>query len=384
MNRLTAKLPASPTRTCVSVGTILVNSPPWIASLVLWISVTLGISVTLVFSSNARAADDALEQTASWQMLDADQMAQRLRAALDEIGVLPADMDEVADDFLSAIEKRDEDPLDAYIEATRGFVPVVNKIAEHAATSAATAGAIVDPNAPAYGELESLPKSMRMTVRTWLGRELVRARFFDEALPVIAEVDPVESIDPAATLFYRGACYHTLLMKKEALADLRRLLENDNKCPVRFARTAQLMIADIKPLKEDSLDEISRLMTDVTRRLDLGRTDEDVKKQEQKVIDKLTKLIDKIEKQQQQQQQQQASGGQGGSQGGKGSPMQDSQAAGGGGSGDVDNKRIEQWDGWGNLPPAERQQAIQQISRDLPTHYREAIEAYFRKLATSE
>jgi hypothetical protein len=62
--------------------------------------------------------------------------------------------------------------------------------------------------------------------------------------------------------------------------------------------------------------------------------------------------------------------------------MQDSQAAGGGGNGDVDNKNIQEWDGWGNLPPAERQQAIQQISRDLPTHYREAIEAYFRKLAT--
>jgi hypothetical protein len=245
------------------------------------------------------------------------------------------------------------------------------------------AGARVDPDTPMYGDLESLPKPMRMSVRTWLGRELVRHRLFDEALPVIAEVDPTQSIDPAATLFYRGACYHALLMKKEALADLRRLLENDDDCPVRFSRTAQLMIADIKPLKEDSLDEISRIMTDVTRRLDLGRTDEDVKKQEQKIIDKLSKLIDKLEQQQQQQQQQQQSaGGQGGSQGGQSAPMQDSQIAGGNGSGDVDRRNLEEWDGWGNLPPAERQQAIQQISRDLPTHYREAIEAYFRKLAT--
>jgi hypothetical protein len=62
--------------------------------------------------------------------------------------------------------------------------------------------------------------------------------------------------------------------------------------------------------------------------------------------------------------------------------MQDSQAAGGSGNGDVDRKKIDDRDGWGNLPPAERQQALQQISRDLPTHYREAIEAYFRKLAT--
>ena len=370
MYRLTANLPGFRARKQFSLTSILVPT-------------ILIFAVSLNSPSGNCAADDALEQTASWQILDADQMTERLRSALDELGVSPDDMDEVADEFLSAIEKHDADPLDAYIEAIRGLVPVVDEIVEQAGQSIAMASAIVDPNAPAYGALEALPKSMRMTVRTWLGRELVRARFFDEALPVIAEVDPVESLDAASTLFYRGACYHTLLMKKEALADLRKLLENDEKCPVRFARTAQLMIADIKPLKEDSLDEISRLMTDVTRRLDLGRTDEEVKKQEQKVIDKLTKLIDKIEEQQQQQQQQQqASSGQGGGEGGQGSPMQDSQAAGGGGNGDVDNKNIQEWDGWGNLPPAERQQAIQQISRDLPTHYREAIEAYFRKLAT--
>jgi len=213
---------------------------------------------------------------------------------------------------------------------------------------------------------------------------LVRARLYDEALPVIAEVDPVESIDPASALFFRGVCYHTLLMKKEALADLRRLLENEEDSPVRFARTAKMMVADIKPLKDDSLDEISRLMTDVSRRLDLGRANEEVEKREQQIIDKLTKIIDKIEKeqQQQQQQQQQSSGGQGGQGNQQGNPMNESRIAGASGNGDVDLKKMKDGDGWGNLPPAERQQAIQQISRDLPTHYREAIEAYFRKMAT--
>ena len=329
-------------------------------------------------------ADDAFEKQTSWQAYDASSMVQMLRSSLDELGVIPGEMDRVAEEFLAALEQQDSDPLDAYAEVTRSLVPVVDKLVNHSAQSVAMAGADVDPNHPLYGELESLPKSMRMSVRTWLGRELVRGRLYDEALPVIAEVDPTESIDPAATLFYRGVCYHALLMKKEALSDLRRLLENEDDCPVRFSRTAQLMVADIKPLKEDSLDEISRLMTDVTRRLDLGRTDEDVKNQEQKVIDKLTKLIDKIEEQQrqQQQQQQQSAGGQGGGQGGQGSPMDESRIAGASGNGDVDRKNLEQRGGWGNLPPAERQQALQQIGRDLPTHYREAIEAYFRKLAT--
>jgi hypothetical protein len=127
-------------------------------------------------------------------------------------------------------------------------------------------------------------------------------------------------------------------------------------------------------------------MTDVTRRLDLGRANSEVQEREQKIIDKLTKLIEDIEekqRQQQQQQQKQSAGGQGQGQGsGQEKPMDDSQIAGGSGQGDVDRKKIGERDGWGNLPPAEREEALQQISRDLPTHYREAIEAYFRKLAT--
>ncbi len=346
------------------------------------------LPVTLIavagFAFTARA-DDSLERQASWQPYDAAQIATILRSSLDELGVSPSEMDRKTEQFLAAIEQQDADPLDAFVEVSRSLVPVINELVTQAETSVSAAAAKVDPDSPTYGEVESLPESLRMSLRTWLGRQLVRARLYDEALPVIAEVNPTASVDPASVLFYRAACYHALLMKQEALADLRKLLENEDNCPVRFARTAQLMVADIKPLKEDSLDEISRLMTDVTRRLDLGRSGQDVKEQEQKVIDKLTKLIEKIEEQQkQQQQQQQMAQGQGNGQGGQGAPMNDSQAAGGSGNGDVDRKKIEDKDGWGNLPPAERQQALQQISRDLPTHYREAIEAYFRKLATEK
>ena len=38
-------------------------------------------------------------------------------------------------------------------------------------------------------------------------------------------------------------------------------------------------------------------------------------------------------------------------------------------------------DGWGNLPPKERQEVLQQIGRELPAHFRETIEEYFKRLA---
>ena len=61
--------------------------------------------------------------------------------------------------------------------------------------------------------------------------------------------------------------------------------------------------------------------------------------------------------------------------------MQDSNPGGGKGPGNVDPKRLGSKSGWGNLPPKERQEALQQISKELPAHYREVIEEYFRKLA---
>jgi len=331
------------------------------------------------------ARADVLRKETSWQVPDSLQIVERVRDALMTHGLSPDQIEPCLERLQNALQDSDGDVLDSLVRATAPTLPVIGRLlelSEQDPLAAAQWGSSADPLAAAF---DQLPLTLLASTRTWLGRELVQARLYDEALPMLADLEATDSLDPAAVLFYRGVCRHSLLQKKEALADLRRLLENEAQAPVRFVRTAQLMIADLKPLEEDSLDEISRLMTDVTRRLDLGRANSEVEEREQTIIDKLSKLIDEMEEQQrqqqQQQQQQQASGsqGQGGSQG---QPMQDSQIAGGSGQGDVDKKNIGQRDGWGNLPPAQREEALQQISRDLPTHYREAIEAYFRKLAT--
>ncbi len=77
----------------------------------------------MLFLSPQLRADDALEGRASWQTYDATEMARMLRGSLDDLGVVPTDMDQVTDDFLGAIEKQDSDPLDAYVEALRGLFP---------------------------------------------------------------------------------------------------------------------------------------------------------------------------------------------------------------------------------------------------------------------
>ena len=57
---------------------------------------------------------------------------------------------------------------------------------------------------------------------------------------------------------------------------------------------------------------------------------------------------------------------------------------GGKGPGEVTKRNIGSKSGWGDLPAKEREEAMQTIGRDYPSHYRDVIEQYFRKLATEE
>jgi len=224
----------------------------------------------------------------------------------------------------------------------------------------------------------------RDAVRLWLGRERVRRDRFDEGLSLLADLDPATAVDPASLLFHRAACQHWLLEADVAVESLDRLLERSGEIPVRYERVARLLRADIAALQDESLDHIARRMRDITRRLDLGRAGPKTLAVQDGVIDSLDKMIKQIEQQQQQQQSQSSSGAGGGGRSGNGTPMDDSRIAGGKGPGEVTKRDIGDSDGWGKLPPHKREEAMQQIGREFPAHYREAIEQYFKRLASGE
>ncbi len=210
------------------------------------------------------------------------------------------------------------------------------------------------------------------------GRWLAQHQFYDEALDRLEKVTLDEVLDPAALLFYRGLMEHQLLKKERCLATVNQLLENVDSIPRRYAVVGQLMVADIEPMKVDSLNEIARLMNDVGRRTGLNRSGKRVRDQEKEVIEKLDKLIEEAEKKQQQQRRQQAAAR---SAQGPTKPIKTSQIAGGGASGEVKKKRMDEGGQWGDLPPAERAAALAEMSKDMPPHYRAVIEEYFRRLA---
>jgi hypothetical protein len=274
---------------------------------------------------------------------------------------------------------------DAWPEPTATGVPADDLLDRVMATFTA-----VDPRCAALrGDLDAdrgwldaeAPGFQRDAVKLWLGREFVRHDRFDDALPLLADLDPDAAVDPAALLFHRAACQHWLLDADAAVESLDTLLERAGGIPVRYERLARLMRADITALEDESLDHIARRMRDVTRRLDQGRAGPRTREVQDGVIESLDKLIAAIEKQQQDCQQQCASGAGGTGRGGEGRPMEDSRLADGKGAGEVNRRDLGDKDGWGNLPPHQRDEALQQIGREFPAHYREAIEQYFKRLA---
>ncbi len=227
----------------------------------------------------------------------------------------------------------------------------------------------------------ALPEFVRSNLRLYYLRWLVHGQLYDEAAEQMAPIKLEEVADPAALLFHRAVVHHRMLAREEGLAAITRLLENEPQLPKRYASLAKLMQADLDGLKDESLDHIARRMQDIKRRLDLGRAGKKTREVEDGVIASLDKLIEEMEKQQQAAAAAAAAGGSGGGQMPI-APLPDSMPLGGKGPGNVDKKPLGDGSGWGNLPPKEREEALQQIGQEYPAHYRDMIEQYFRKLAT--
>ncbi len=217
-------------------------------------------------------------------------------------------------------------------------------------------------------------------LRLLYGRWLVRQSMYDEAAEQLAGLEPKDVVDPDSLLFFQAIVQHRLMKKDEALATLQRLLQRADDCPRRYRSLARLMQADLKGLADESLDHIARRMDDVRRRMDLGRAGEKTRKIEDGIIESLDKLIKKLE----QQQQQQSASGSGGGSNQPSSPAGDSRLMRGRGPGRVVKRGVGAKSGWGNLPAKDREEALQQVTREFPAHYREVIEQYFRKLADKE
>jgi hypothetical protein len=221
-------------------------------------------------------------------------------------------------------------------------------------------------------DVEDLDPIVRNNVSLLAARWLAQNDLYDESRSLLELLKTDDVLDPASLLFFRALVTHRLFDKTDCTKNIDRLFENKDALPRRFAQVATLMQADIKAMKDESLDHAARMMDDINRRISLYRSGKRVIGEEKKVIDMLDKIVEELEKKQQQQQ--------GGSTN-PSSPMQDSRIAGGKGDGKAAPKNYGEGGEWGDLPPAKRAEAMAEMAKGLPPHYREVIEEYFRKLA---
>jgi hypothetical protein len=330
----------------------------------------------IVFSSVANAQDE-LEKRATWAI----PTTAEVKARLDDYLAMKK-LDETARLKIEALWPDDAQPLDGselLDRLTDSLAVVEPQALEIVIACRHDSPLLIAPQFSGLSD-QTLPALVRDNLRLLVGHWLAQRDLVDESLEVLKDIGPENVADPATLLFYQAMGQYRLLKKDECLAAVAKLLERESELPRRYVALARLMEADIKPLKTDSLDEIARLMGDIRRRLALSRAGKVVRDEEDAVIKKLEKMIEELEKQRQmQQQKKQQAGNRGGRQ--PNNPLQDSQRAELKGPGEVDPKSLGKRDGWGNLPPKERQEVLQQIGRELPAHFRETIEEYFKRLA---
>ncbi|MFK7736141.1 MAG: hypothetical protein AB8B50_08945 [Pirellulaceae bacterium] len=341
------------------------------------ITATLIIALFCVLAPSLQAQDE-LAKSASWDWPSVSAFEAHLESYLEQNQASEEDRQNLSK-IWSGMEDAERGPelLQRLLDSASVLDPRIAQLNKQ----------LNDPGQPPIepGSLDWLasdvPGWLQDTIRLACGRGFAQRKMYDEALAALTALELSQVCDPSSLIFYRATSEHHLMRAEECLADVELLLERKSELPQRFAQLAELMLADISKVESDSLDEVSRLMRDVERRLDLGRAGKRVRNEEQEIVDKLDKLIKDIEQQmQQQQQQQQQQAQQNQSQQG----MQDSEIADQNGPGDVDKKDQGERSGWGNLPPAERQESLQRLTEELPTHYRDVIEGYFRQLSKAK
>ncbi len=339
----------------------------------------IALALSLSIISAAAFAGSEFMAEPSWQFPSVEAVHTQLETFLRTSQLTTSRQAEVRDQW--AATKNEDAAISILDRLAQCLAKADNRVA--ALVEFCAAGSKPGQKLPEFAWLadSETPLLIRNNMRVYLSRWLVQAGYYDEAISWTDGLDTDDVVSPETLLFYRAIAFHQLVQPTKADGALAQLLQREDSLPTRYQKVADLMRHDLTGLQDESLDHISRRMNDIRRRLAQGRPGEPAQKVENGVIESLDKLIKKAEDQAQKQAQ--ASGKSGGpSQ--PSAPMQDSQIAELKAPGKVDHKDLGHHAGWGNMNDKDREKAMQEIGREFPSHYREVIEEYFRRLAAEE
>jgi hypothetical protein len=337
----------------------------------------LAAVLSVPLASLAFAGDDFLGQP-SWEPVASDVVRSRLEEYFQTAHLEPTVQAEVREVWQASNSNSDADLLDRLARSLAKADQRVEALVTLCGAPARPGQALPDF---AWLADSDTPIVVRNNMRLYLARWLIQQGYYDEAISWTNGLETGDVVAPDALLFYRAVAHHQLVEPAKADLALAQLLERQDGLPTRYQKLADLMRHDLTGLEDDSLDHISRRMNDIRRRLAKGRSGERVQGVENGVIDSLDKLIKKAEDEAQKQAQAAAAGA---AQAQPSTPMQDSRLAELKAPGKVDRKDVGSKSGWGNMNDKDREKAMQEIGREFPSHYREVIEEYFRRLAAED
>lgn len=309
-----------------------------------------------------------------------------------------------AESVLKAAGKHDADRVAAVW--AKADQTVLDKVADTLALLSPEAAAVVADarraDAPAASALPAILKDAkadpfaRANLALVFARANANKRAYEEALEALAGVTPELVVDPAGYYFFKAVSEHATMKRDAALASIVRIRDDIPEAPDRYNRVGLMMIADMLAWNPDPKDftNISRLMDNSGRRLDLSRPGDKTQDIQKRIVFRLDELIKEAESK--------CKGGQcnggncpngtkPGSQPGDklgpgqtlapNQPAPDSTIMGGAGAGKVDERKLrEVAEVWGTLPPDRREAVVQELTRDLPARYKPMIDEYFRSL----
>ena len=157
------------------------------------LAVGVALATTVTLSAVNATADAPIAGDTTWEIPSLDQRTGTLRESLLEIGGGQTAVDNQVRAFEAQIANQDVDVLNGFVDSVAMFSQPVKQLVDLAASDLLAAAASLDPSESGYTNIESLPKPISASLRTWLARSLVQNRFYDEALPVVAEVDVADS-----------------------------------------------------------------------------------------------------------------------------------------------------------------------------------------------
>ena len=184
--------------------------------------------------------------------------------------------------------------------------PLLDKIGDTLSLDADTAKILKNVNDLTVNVPKEVPSAIkdkknptfyRANLAVLFAKAISSRRVYEEALDALKAVKPEDVVDPSAYFFHKAVAEHALMKRDEASQSIVRLLDDVSDAPERYKMVATLMFFDMQSWKRDEKDllQISKLMDNSGRRLDLSRPGPKTQDIQKKIVFRLDEVIKELE-----------------------------------------------------------------------------------------